>query len=98
MHYTAQVANSLLKRRPTMSSWLIDRVKEEQLLDLRREAEQRRLRKALAARPAPARFYAKPLAGFGRRMVAWGYRLQSRHGAIAEVPIAANRGGSVSRC
>jgi hypothetical protein len=81
-----------------MSSWLIDRVKEEQILDLRREAEQRRLRKALAAPPAQARFYTKPLVGFGRRMVAWGYRLQSRYGALAEVPIAPSRGGSASRC
>jgi hypothetical protein len=55
---------------------------EERRKDMMREAEKRRLVKAiLAAQPRPSRFYAPVLVGLGRLLTGWGLRLQARYGA-----------------
>lgn len=54
----------------------------ERRKDIMRDAERRRLVKAvLAAQPKPNRLYDPLLAGFGRLLIGWGLRLQARYGA-----------------
>lgn len=60
---------------------------EERRKDMIREAEKRRLVKAvLAAQPKPNKFYDHLLAGLGRSLTGWGLRLQARYGAMVEIP------------
>lgn len=60
---------------------------EERRKDMMREAERRRLVKAvMSAQPKPKRFYDRLLAGLGRSLTGWGVRLQARYGAIVEIP------------
>ena len=82
-----------------MQNWLDERMKEELLRDMLYEAERRRLvKRALAARPRPARFYSPALARLGSRLVTWGCSLQARYGAIAEPPITTRANGNISPC
>ena len=61
---------------------------EERRKDLMREAERRRLVKAVvAAQPKPNRFYDPLLAGLGCLLTGWGLRLQARYGGIVEIPL-----------
>ena len=65
-----------------MNSWIDYIVKQEQHRDLLRAAEQERLvRAALAGRPKRTRVFGPPLVWLGKRLIAWGRRLQARPGA-----------------
>jgi hypothetical protein len=56
-----------------MLNWLDVRMKEEQLLDIFRDANRRRVvKQALAARQAPTRFHTPALVQLGCWLVAWG--------------------------
>ena len=82
-----------------MLNWLDERMKEEQLRDIFRDVHRRRVvRQALAARPAPSRFYTPALVQLGCWLVAWGGRLQARYGVIAEGATIAQAGDRVSGC
>ena len=52
-------------------------------------AEQHRLaiKQLEAALPQPPRFYGPLLAGLGRRLVVWGFRLEERYSAIVDPSI-----------
>ncbi len=60
---------------------------EEYYKDLRREIERYRLvRQVLAGRERRDRFHCRALTWLGRRLVAWGWRLQERYNAAAAAP------------
>jgi hypothetical protein len=62
-------------------------VQRERYQDLLREAERHRLvRQVLAGRQQRQRAYCRALNWLGRRMVAWGQRLQEHYGASAKAP------------
>jgi len=62
-------------------------VYREHYKDLLREAERNRLvRQALAGRESRDRFHCRALTWLGRRLVAWGCRLQERYSAAATAP------------
>ena len=70
-----------------MVNWLDFLVQQERYKDLLREAEEYRLiRKALAGRPRRTRLHCQALVWLGRRLVAWGWRLQERYGAATATP------------
>jgi hypothetical protein len=70
-----------------MFTWNDVLVQEERRKDLLREAEEYRLaRLVLAGRERRPRLYYRALTWLGRRLVAWGYRLQARYGVAATVP------------
>ena len=70
-----------------MFNWYDVVVHQERNKDLLREAEHYRLvRQALAGRERRERFHCKVLSWLGRRLVAWGVRLQERYGAVAAAP------------
>ena len=66
-----------------MTEWTkqhIDAVAAQHRDDLLREAHNRRLiRQAAPAAPKPQPFYHRSLAWLGRRLIAWGSRLQQRY-------------------
>lgn len=73
--------------RCEMFTWNDVLVQEERRKDLLREAEEYRLaRLVLAGRERRPRLYYRALTWLGRRLVAWGYRLQARYGVAATVP------------
>jgi len=60
---------------------------QEHYKDLRREVERYRLiRQVLAGRERRDRFHCRALTWLGRRLVAWGWRLQERYSAVAAAP------------
>lgn len=60
---------------------------QELYKDLLREAERERLCRQVAGRKEEGtRFYCRMLIWLGRRLVAWGWRLQERYGAVTETP------------
>jgi hypothetical protein len=62
-------------------------VYQEHYKDLLHEAERYRLvRQALAGRERHERFHRRALTCLGRRLVAWGWRLQERYSAAAAAP------------
>jgi len=62
-------------------------VYREHYKDLLREAERNRLvRQALAGRESRDRFHCRALTWLGRRLVAWGWRLQERYSAATAAP------------
>jgi hypothetical protein len=66
-----------------MVTWNDYRIQQERHKDLLRAAEQRRrVRAALAARPRPAAAYDPLLAWLGTQLIAWGWRLRARYGAL----------------
>ena len=73
--------------RCTMLSWSDILAHKQRHEDMRREADEYRLiQQALAGRPRRHRFYCRAMDWLGRRMVAWGQRLQERYGAGAAAP------------
>jgi hypothetical protein len=72
-----------------MSSWLDEQMKAEQFRDMIHAVERRRLvQRSVVARHQPLlRLYWPALAWLGRRLERWGYQLQTRYGAIAEVGV-----------
>jgi len=59
----------------------------ERCKDLQRDVESYRLtRLTLAGREKRDRFHCRVLIWLGRRMVAWGRRLQERYGTLVEAP------------
>ena len=71
-----------------MFGWMEVVVRRERNEDLRREAERFRLvRQALAGRERHDRFYCRALTWLGRRLVAWGKRLQERYSVAAATPV-----------
>ena len=70
-----------------MISWNDYLVKQERYQDLLREAERQRLvRRVLAGRQRRQRAHCRAMNWLGRRMVAWGQRLQEHYGATATAP------------
>ena len=70
-----------------MFKWYNVLVHQERYKDLLREAEHCRLvRLALAGQERHDHFYCRALIWSGRRLVAWGVRLQARHGAVVAAP------------
>ena len=67
-----------------MFDWNLVIAQRERHKDLLREAERYRLvRQVLAERGTRDRAWVRALAWLGRRLVAWGQRLQERYGAAA---------------
>ena len=67
-----------------MFDWNLVIAQRERQQELLREAERYRLvRQALAERGTRDRAWVRVLAWLGRRLVAWGQRLQERYGAAA---------------
>jgi len=72
-----------------MFTWSDVLVQQERRKDLLREAEEYRLaRLVLAGRERRPRLYYRALTWLGRRLIAWGYRLLERYGAVATAPAA----------
>lgn len=66
-----------------MITWNDYWYQHERYNDLLRSAQQQRLvRAALAARPRPAAAYDPLLAWLGTQLIAWGWRLRARYGAL----------------
>jgi hypothetical protein len=66
-----------------MVTWTDEQYQRERYHDLLRAAEQRRrVRAALAARPRPSAVYHPLLAWLGTQLIAWGWRLRARYGAL----------------
>jgi len=66
--------------------YTIGRVREEQVKEWLREVERDRLARLALAGRKRGRPLCRMLAGLGRRMVAWGVRLQERYGVAIELP------------
>ncbi len=70
-----------------MFSWTDVLVQQERYKDIRREVERDRLvRRMLAGRERRNRFHHRALTWLGRRLIAWGRRLQEQYGARAATP------------
>lgn len=69
-------------------NWYNEVLAQEHSKDLLREAERYRLvRQALAGRARRDRFHCRALTWLGRRLVAWGWRLQEHYdGILVEAP------------
>jgi len=66
-----------------MATWNDERYQHERYNDMLRAAEQqRRVRAELAARPRPTAVYHPLLAWLGKQLIAWGWRLRARYGAL----------------
>jgi len=75
------------KGRYTMLSWSDILAQKQRHEDMRREADEYRfIQQVLAGRPRRHRFYCRAMDWLGRRMVAWGQRLQERYGAGTVAP------------
>lgn len=62
-------------------------IHQERYQELLREAERYRLvRQARAGREKRDSFHCRALTWLGRRLVAWGWRLQERYGAATATP------------
>lgn len=86
-----------------MPNWVDEQIARQRYNDiLREERQQRVVEIVLAARRREARqrarFYSPILARLGRRLVAWGCRLETRYGPIVEPQIVANTRGNASGC
>lgn len=85
-HHSAQPVQQDMGRCDVVN-WKDVLVQRERYQDLLREAERHRLvRRALAGRQRPHRFFCQAMSWLGRRMVAWGQRLQERYGTAATAP------------
>ncbi len=70
-----------------MFSWTDVQAQQERYKDIRREAERYRLvQQVLAGRERGNHFHYRALTWLGRRLIAWGRRLQERYGARAATP------------
>jgi hypothetical protein len=87
------------ERKPTMSSWIDEAIREEMRKDMLRAAEREQLAaRALAARSRPDRFYSPALARLGRRLEVWGRGLQLRYGTLADAGVGVSVGDRATRC
>ena len=85
-HHSAQSVQQDMGRCDVVS-WKDVLVQQERYQDLLREAERHRLvRQVLAGRQRRQRAYCRAINWLGRRMVAWGQRLQEHYGATATAP------------
>jgi hypothetical protein len=85
-HHSAQSVQQDMGRCDVVS-WKDVLVQRERYQDLLREAERHRLvRQVLAGRQRRQRAYCRAINWLGRRMVAWGQRLQEHYGATATAP------------
>ena len=67
-----------------MFNWYDVLVHQERCKDMMQEAGQYRfMRQVLAGLTRRERFHCRALRWLGRRLVAWGVRLQERYGAVA---------------
>ncbi|HJZ46611.1 MAG TPA: hypothetical protein VKE41_05575 [Roseiflexaceae bacterium] len=81
-----------------MLNWIEQQIQQQRFEEMVRTAQRDRLAQlVLAAKPQRAHFYSPILAGLGRWLEAWGYRLQRRYGAVPEVTIATKTPISRSR-
>ena len=79
-----------------MPYWIDHEAHKLRLQDVRHDVEHRRLVNVLKTeRSRSTRFYSPALAGLGRRLVAWGSRLQDHHGPMVE--LRQSEGPSVAR-
>ena len=70
-----------------MSYWKDVHIRNEQLIDRRKDAAHRRLigeARANGTKRQP--IYAQPMASIGHRLVAWGRRLEAQYGPVDPVP------------
>ena len=82
-----------------MPNWIDEQVQKQRFEDMLRTAHHDRLGSLmLIATKRRMRFYSPILAQLGRRLELYGYRLQLRYGAAAEVAIATDSQGTTSRC
>ena len=82
-----------------MLNWVDEQIARQRHEDLVREEQLHRLAiSALALQSRPPRFYGPLLAGFGRRLVLWGGRLEARYSAIVEPAIVRSNGEPISGC
>jgi hypothetical protein len=66
-----------------MSYWKDVYLRNEQLIDRRQDAAHRRLIGEIRASHAEWHpIYAQPMASIGRRLVAWGRRLEAQYGTV----------------
>ena len=85
-HHSAQSVQQDMGRCDVVN-WKDVLVQRERYQDLLREAERHRLvRQVLAGRERRQRAYCRAINWLGRRMVAWGQRLQEHYGATATAP------------
>jgi hypothetical protein len=78
-HHSAQFVQQDMGRCDVVN-WKDVLVQRERYQDLLREAERHRLvRRALAGHQRRYHFYCRAMNWLGRRMVAWGQRLQEQH-------------------
>lgn len=87
-----------------MNSWIDEQIARERYTDMLYAERRRRMAEiVLAARRRrverlPDRFYSPALVRLGRRLVAWGCRLEARYGPIVETQIVTRTGGNISSC
>jgi hypothetical protein len=85
-----------------MLSYIDFLASKEHYKDLLQEAERYRLiRQVLAGRERGDHFHCRALTWLGRRLVAWGWRLQERYNAVAQCPhsviqVASDRQGTAN--
>jgi hypothetical protein len=81
-----------------MPNWIDEQIARQRAEDMARQQQRRAAAGfGLVWQPTP-RFYGPLLAGFGRRLVVWGVRLEARYSAIVEPAIASGNGKPVSGC
>ena len=82
-----------------MPNWIDEQIQKQRFEDMVRIAHRDQLANlALIANAKRVRFYSPILAQLGRRLEVYGYRLQLRYGAAAEVAIATDSRGNTSHC
>jgi hypothetical protein len=82
-----------------MPNWIDEQAQRQRFNDMLRTARRDQLASVALARRSPrAYFYHPILVGVGRWLEFWGYRLQTRYGAVPEVAIATDsRSNSLCR-
>ncbi|MEO7908887.1 MAG: hypothetical protein ABIV47_04485 [Roseiflexaceae bacterium] len=82
-----------------MPNWIDEQVQKRRFEDMVRTAQHDHMvNLALTVGLPRMRFYSPLLAQLGRWLEAYGYRLRMRYGAVPEVAIATDSGGTTSRC
>lgn len=82
-----------------MLNWVDEQIREQYRRDLLREADHDRLiAKARGEQPKARRFYGPVVVQLGRWLVTLGCNLQSRYGAIVEIPVAAVAPEPIATC
>ena len=82
-----------------MPNWIDEQVQKQRFEDMARTAQhEHQVNLALRVGLKRMRFYSPLLAQLGRWLEAYGYRLQMRYSAAAEVAIITDSRGTTSRC